>query len=126
MEWKHVTLYPSEWTVMDCLWKRAPQTLMEIVRALEGTTDWSASTIKTLVGRMTAKGYLRCEQDKPRRYYPAVAREDAAYTEAETLLQRGYQGRLGMLVSSFVEREALSPSELDELREILRKAEEKK
>jgi predicted transcriptional regulator len=31
-----------------------------------------------------------------------------------------------MLVSSFVEREALSPSELDELREILRKAEEKK
>jgi BlaI family penicillinase repressor len=126
MERQNVTLCPSEWTVMECLWKRAPQTLMELVRALTDSTDWSASTVKTLVGRMAAKGLLRFEGANPRQYFPSVRREDAAYTETASLLRRAYHGNLGMLVSNFVQRSALTRAELDELYDILKQAEEEK
>ena len=49
-------LNPSEWRVLQTLWGHAPQTLMQLVSNLQRSTDWSASTIKTLVSRMTDKG----------------------------------------------------------------------
>ena len=55
---------------MQALWGHAPQTLMQLVSNLQRSTDWSASTIKTLVSRMTDKGVLRFEGERPRLYYP--------------------------------------------------------
>ena len=59
-------LNPSEWRVLQTLWGHAPQTLMQLVSNLQRSTDWSASTIKTLVSRMTDKGVLRFEGERPR------------------------------------------------------------
>lgn len=119
-----VHLNASEWTVMQQLWQQAPQTLTQLIAGLQMTTDWSASTIKTLIARMAEKGIVRFEGDRPRQYYPAVRREDAAYAETRQLLSRAFGGNIGMLVSNFVGRSALSRDELDELYEILRKAEQ--
>ena len=49
-------LNASEWRVLQALWGHAPQTLMQLVSNLQRSTDWSASTIKTLISRMTDKG----------------------------------------------------------------------
>lgn len=119
-----VHLNASEWSVMQQLWQQAPQTLTQLIAGLQTTTDWSASTIKTLIARMAEKGIVRFEGDRPRQYYPAVRREDAAYAETQQLLSRAFGGNIGMLVSNFVGRSALSRDELDELYEILRKAEQ--
>ena len=119
-----VHLNASEWTVMQQLWQQAPQTLTQLIAGLQTTTDWSASTIKTLIARMAEKGIVRFEGDRPRQYYPNVRREDAAYAETQQLLSRAFGGNIGMLVSNFVGRSALSRDELDELYEILRKAEQ--
>ena len=54
-------LNASEWRVLQALWGHAPQTLMQLVSNLQRSTDWSASTIKTLISRMTDKGVLRFE-----------------------------------------------------------------
>ena len=62
-------LNASEWRVLQALWGHAPQTLMQLVSNLQRSTDWSASTIKTLVSRMTDKGVLRFEGERPRLYY---------------------------------------------------------
>lgn len=95
-------LCQSEWTVLQSLWERQPQTLMQLVEDLKLRAGWSASTSKTMASRMTEKGLLRYE-GKPRRYYPNVTREEAGLEETEQLLSRAFGGRLGLLVSNFAD-----------------------
>ena len=78
-------LCQSEWPVLQSLWERQPQTLMQLVEDLKLRAGWSASTSKTMAARMTEKGLLRYE-GKPRRYYPNVTREEAGFEETEQLL----------------------------------------
>ena len=78
-------LCQSEWTVLQSLWERQPQTLMQLVEDLKVRAGWSASTSKTMAARMSEKGLLRYE-GKPRRYYPNVTREEAGLEETEQLL----------------------------------------
>ena len=54
-------LCQSEWTVLQSLWERQPQTLMQLVEDLKLRAGWSASTSKTMASRMTEKGLLRYE-----------------------------------------------------------------
>ncbi len=63
---------------------------------LQRSTDWSASTIKTLVSRMTDKGVLRFEGERPRLYYPGIQKEDAAFSETQQLLSRAFGGNFGL------------------------------
>ena len=95
-------LCQSEWTVLQSLWERQPQTLMQLVEDLKLRAGWSASTSKTMAARMTEKGLLRYE-GKPRRYYPNVTREEAGLEETEQLLSRAFGGKLGLLVSNFAD-----------------------
>ena len=118
-----LSLSQSEWKVMECLWIQGPRTLMQMVKELEAATGWSASTIKTMVGRMTAKGHIRYEEGgRARLYYPCLTREEAAARETESLLRRAYRGKLGLLVNTMVDRQRLSDQELEELYAILDRA----
>lgn len=114
-------LCASEWTVLQSLWEKAPQTLMQLVENLQRRTGWSASTIKTMAARMTEKGILRYE-GKPRQYYPNVTREEAGYAETDQLLSRAFGGNLGLLVSNFADHGKLQKEDLDELYAILDRA----
>ena len=105
-------LCQSEWTVLQSLWERQPQTLMQLVEDLKVRAGWSASTSKTMAARMSEKGLLRYE-GKPRRYYPNVTREEAGFEETEQLLSRAFGGRLGLLVSNFADHGKIGKDELD-------------
>jgi BlaI family penicillinase repressor len=50
-------------------------------------------------------------------------REDVARQETRNLIDKIYNGSMGLLVSSLVENRQFSTDEIDELYEILRKAE---
>ena len=107
-------LNASEWRVLQALWGHAPQTLMQLVSNLQRSTDWSASTIKTLISRMTDKGVLRFEGEK----------QDAAYSETQQLLSRAFGGNFGLLMSNFIDNAKLSKNDLEELYDMLKQAEE--
>lgn len=114
-------LCQSEWAVLQSLWDRQPQTLMQLVEDLQARVGWSASTSKTMVARMTEKGLLRHE-GKPRQYFPNVTRAEAGYEETEQLLSRAFGGKLGLLVSNFADHGKIGADELAELYAILDKA----
>ena len=121
---KQTSLSNSEWQVMQCLWEK-PHTLMELVEVLGQTVGWSKSTVATMVRRMEEKGILYYqEQGRTKIFYPAISREDVARRETQNLLQRAYRGSIGLLVSTMAQNQSLSKAEIDELYEILRKAEE--
>ncbi len=118
------TLSGSEWRVMEALWS-GPKTLMELVRELGQSAGWAKSTVTTMVRRMEEKGLVVYDQQGRTKLFRAgLAREDAAATETESLLQRAYHGSVGLLVNALADREALSRADIQMLYEVLQKAEE--
>ena len=123
MDEKRGILSPSEWRVMECLWA-GPKTLMELVRTLKDSAGWAKSTVTTMVRRMEEKGLVGYEEAGRAKVFRALlAREDAAAAEADSLLERAFQGSVGLLVSSLADRGSLSKADIDELYEILDRAE---
>ena len=124
MEEQRVSLSAGEWRVMEVLWT-GPQTLMELVRALGEDPGWAKSTVTTMARRMERKGLITyTTEGRAKVFQAALAREDAAAAETDSLLKRAYYGSVGLLVSALVERNDLSKSDIDGLYAILRRAEE--
>lgn len=120
-----VNLSNTEWSVMEEVWNDSPKTLMELVRAMEIKLGWMKSTTCTVVRRLEDKGALRHEQGiRARLYYPRIERGEAAAAETESLLSRVYGGSVGLMVASMAGQNALSQEDIDELRRIVREAEE--
>lgn len=121
---KQYTVAPSEWSIMELLWE-TPRTLMELVSTLSETVGWSKSTVTTMVRRMTEKELIDFETDgRTKLFRAAVSREDVVARETDSLLDRAYQGSIGMMLSAMVNSKHLTKSDIDELYAILKEAEE--
>ena len=120
-----INLTNSEWYVMDCLWQRTSMTVMELVGALNQRLGWAKSTTITTLRRMEDKGLVLCAvEGRTKHYSPAVPRDRAVRGETRSFLNKVYRGSVGLMMSALAEDKALSREEIDELYEILRKAEE--
>lgn len=114
----------SEWYVMDCLWDKSPQTLMQLVEELKEQVGWSKSTCATMVRRMAEKGLIAYEVDgKTKQFYPLVPKEDIVVKETRDFLKRIYDGSIGMMMNALVDHNDLSDTDIQELRDILKRAE---
>ncbi len=121
---KRSVLTQSEWLLMEQLWQ-SPHTLMELVELMCDSVGWSKSTVATMVRRMEEKGVISYEEHgRTKVFSPAVTRETVSIQETKSLLQRAYNGSLGLLVSTMAQRNGLTKADIDELYDILRKAEE--
>jgi predicted transcriptional regulator len=105
--------------VLEVLWQRSPQSSREVVAAVAPATGWAPNTIKTLLGRLVQKGWLRTETIGNRFLYSPVSREEYTRKESRSFLQRVFDGRAGALLSHFVREAELTPEERRELRELL-------
>ena len=122
---ENINLTNSEWYVLDCLWERSPMTVMELAAALKNRTGWAKSTTITTLRRMEDKGLVLCTvEGRTKHYVPAVQRDRAVRGETRSFLDKVYQGSVGLMVSALAQDKALSKQEIDELYEILRRAEE--
>lgn len=122
---KKISLSETEWKLMDELWEEPPKTITQLTRALEEDTGWGKNVIITMLKRLEAKGAVRHEEgERAKQFYPAVSREDTALEETRGFLNRVYSGSLGLMVDAMVNSRSLSDREIEELKEILKKAEE--
>ena len=118
-------LSASEWNVLNCLWADSPRTVMQLVAELERSVGWAKSTTITTLRRMEAKGLVLCAMEgRTRHYSPNLHRDQAVRGETRSFLDKVYRGSVGLMVSALAEDRALSRAEIDQLYEILRKAEE--
>ncbi len=103
---EHIQLSPNEWKLMELLWEKEPQTITQLTAGIRPLYGWTKHTVITMLNRLDAKG--------------AVAyRERAAMEETETLLNRVYGGRLGLLVNAFVQQKGITEEERDSLLALL-------
>ena len=110
----------AEWKVMRVVWRRPGAAVREIVAELEGETEWSYSTVKTMLARLSEKGALRLEKDgNLYRYTATVGERDARRSAVRSLLDRAFDGTLGSLLHHLVAEEKLSRRDVEELRTLL-------
>lgn len=120
-----VRLSEAEWKVMNVLWEESPQTIMQLTRRFQGTTDWTKHTVMTFLKRMEDKGAVYYEAGgRAKLYYPRIERSEAALQETEEFLEKVFDGRMGLMLNTMVQHKALSGEEIAELYDILRHAEE--
>lgn len=120
-----VRLSEAEWKVMSLLWQETPQTMMQLTNHFKETTGWTKHTVMTFLRRMEEKGAIHHEEgERAKLYYPDVGRDEAVQQETEEFLEKVFNGRMGLMLNTMVERKALSKEEIAEMYEILRRAEE--
>lgn len=119
-----VILTAAEWHVMECLWEKGSCTGREAVDYLTAAAGWSRSTTLTMLRRMDEKGLIRSQKDEAglQIYFPNVNREEATLRQTEDFLHRVYHGSIGLMLSAFTKKQALSQKEIDELYAILDEA----
>lgn len=113
----------SELELMRIVWARGGTALYaHIMEDLEkaGRT-WQKNTVITLLSRLVEKGLLRTSKLGRRNQYMALATEaDYQAAQAQTLLNKLYEGSAKGLVSTLIERELLSAADYEELRSFWR------
>lgn len=115
-----ISISEAESHVMTLLWQHAPQSSEEIVAALLATSDWQEKTIRTLIGRLLAKGAIAASKDGRRYLYtPRITRDAWQSRESRNLLDRVFGGKLSPLLAHFSEHEKLSAKDVAELRKLL-------
>jgi BlaI family transcriptional regulator, penicillinase repressor len=111
----------AEQVVMEVLWDEAPLTAADVAARVDPDRGWSERTVKTLLGRLLAKGVLAHREDGRRYLYsPVVARVDYVATESRRLVDRLFGGRAGPLVAHLAEREAFTPDDIAEIEALLK------
>jgi len=115
-------LSPSEWEVMKVIWEGGPMAARDIYGCLSGHHDWAYSTVKTLVRRMVAKGWLDYRRvGNSFLYRPAVARKNAERSAIREFSNRVLDGVLSPFVAYFAEEKELTEEDLAELQELIRR-----
>lgn len=120
-------LSPAEWKVMNLCWKLHKATARQIHEASLKHQERDYQTVKTLLDRVTAKGYLKMEKLGPLCIYsPAVSRASAVAGAVEDFIATVLDNSVAPLFQHLAKNETIEERELEILRDMLRRAEEKK
>ncbi|MCU4812825.1 BlaI/MecI/CopY family transcriptional regulator [Bacillus cereus] len=112
----------AELEVMKVLWAtKSSLTANEVIQSLEGKSDWSPKTIRTLLNRLVQKKAISSNQEKGKMYTytPLISQDNYLQLETKSFLKRFYGAALKPLLVNFIREEKLSLEEIDELKKIL-------
>ena len=110
----------AEFEVMKVIWKYAPISTNEVTEKLTQTTDWSPKTIQTMLKRLVTKKALTYEkQSRDFVYTSLVPETEYIRQESNSFLNKYYNGNIVSMLTSYLEDDKLSKTELDTLRHLL-------
>lgn len=110
----------AEFEVMKIIWKYAPISTNEVTEKLTQITNWSPKTIQTMLKRLVTKKALTYEKkSRVFVYTPLVKEDEYIRQESNSFLNRYYNGNIVSMVTSYLESDKLSQTELDSLRHLL-------
>ncbi len=111
----------SELEVMRVLWEAGDSlSVTEIRQILQARKGWEATTVKTLIRRLLAKGAVSQEKRKVFYYTPLVSQQEYNDWAANDLVRRLFRGSAKALVATLVKSEGLSAQDIDELRALFK------
>ena len=116
-----IELTEAEWSIIKAVWEHEPCAAPAIQEKLHKQTEWTYSTVRTLMDRMVAKGLLTAEKIRNLTLYrSAVTRQQAQRGELLYALKNAFNGALTPMVQSLLETGDLSAEELTELESLIK------
>ena len=110
----------AEWEVMRVLWTKGETTSTEITKILSSKQDWSASTVKTLLGRLADKGYLTSRREGRTYLYQAVLNEEEANLRAvQEVFSKICLTKHHHLLGQLIQQTPMTREQMKDLQEIL-------
>jgi predicted transcriptional regulator len=110
------SLGQAEQAVMDHVWEHGPVTADACREALAATWPMKDSTVRTVLRRLEAKGYVTHSVEGRAYVYKAVhAPVTVATSAVQTLIDRFCGGSAEALVMGMVDDEVLGPEELERI-----------
>jgi len=115
----------GELKVLEVLWEKAPVAAGEVVAVLKERANWNRNTTYTFINRLVDKNVVKREEPGFI-CTPLYTRDEVRVSEARSFLDKMYEGSLKMLVTSFINTEAVSNKEIAELKKLIETSVHKK
>ena len=114
-------LAEAEWDIMEGVWQFArPVAVRDIHRHLYPNGEKAYTTVQTIMGILTDKGFLQKEKSGMVNFFtPSLTRDDAAGYEARSMVSRVFHGSFGALANFLVDSDEMSPKDLDRLKQLI-------
>ena len=110
----------AEWEVMRVLWTKGETTSTEITKILSTKQDWTASTVKTLLGRLADKGYLTSRREGRTYLYQAVLNEEEAnLTAVQEVLSKICLTKHHHLLGKLIQQTPMTKEQIKDLQDII-------
>lgn len=110
----------AEWEIMRVVWTKEETTSSQILEILEQKTDWTASTVKTLLKRLVDKGYLATQKSGKSFLYSAlVSEEEAINRQADELFDKFCQRKHTAIIKHLVETMPMTMADINDLQALL-------
>lgn len=107
----------AELEILKVLWaNKTSMSDKQIRDALGGESDWSRTTIQTLIKRLLDKGVLLRDKQDVFYYSPAVTAEELAKARTMDLVNTVFGGNAKSLVSTMLNNDILSDDDMDDLK----------
>lgn len=118
------TISGAEWGVMKALWEsEVSMTSAEIVSRVKSERDRSPRTIKTLLQRLVAKGFVAYTVDsadsRVYHYSPKVTEEECMQKENRDFVSQYYNGDVGGMLARFIGDNDLTEEQIKSLSALL-------
>lgn len=110
----------AEWEIMRVVWTKEETTSSQILEILEQKTDWTASTVKTLLKRLVDKGYLATQKSgKSFLYSTLVSEEEAINRQADELFDKFCQREHTVIIKHLLETTPMTMADINDLQALL-------
>ncbi len=110
--------YDSELKVMNLLWRSGELSAKQIADELKQSIGWNKNTSYTVIKKLVEKGAVK--RTEPGFFCtPLIGQEAARQSALSEVLDKFYQGSVGLLFASLLTRESLSPEEVEQLRSMI-------
>src|SRR6478609_677420 len=115
------TISDAERQVLLTLWEHGPSSVRDVLAHLERAgSDWSRSTVITLLQRLERKGYVASDKSEHAFLFrAAVTREDLLSKRLSELADDLCDGQWMPLLLAFARREKLKPNEVAEVQRLV-------
>ena len=119
-------LTQRELDIMSVLWDLGEATVTEVRDRVD--PDLAYTSISTMIRTLEMKGFVghRRGEGKTHVYFPAIDAETAGESALSRVLDKIYGGSPLKLLAHLVEQRRLSPSEMERMRELLKKPAKKR
>ena len=121
-----VELTQAEWTIIKAVWDHEPCAAPTIQESLQRQTEWTYSTVRTLMDRMVAKGLLTSSKLRNLTLFrSAITRQQAQRGELRYALKHAFNNALTPMVQCLLDTSDLTSEELTELEALIARKREK-